>query len=74
MVQLTDMTVTMNSMKVKLNIISLDTTKQSRFTRNYYCWICGSNYTHGGKTCLSKKAVHQEEAYYKKRLGRIKKG
>ena len=30
-------------------------------------------YTHRSKTCSSEKAVHQEEAYHKKRMGRSEK-
>ena len=38
-----------------------------------YCLSCGRNFTHGSKTCPEKKAGHQEAAYYKKKMGGIKK-
>ena len=67
--KLTYMTLTMNFMQAQLKALGSDQTNQTRSKRKYYCWICGSNYTHGSKTCSSNKAGHQEEAYHKKRLG-----
>ena len=45
------------------------TKNKARPKNKYYCWSCGSNYTHGRKKCSSKKAGHQEEAYYKNIMG-----
>ena len=47
MAQLVQMSVTMNSTKVQLRILSPDTTNKTRSKRKYYCWSCGSNYNHG---------------------------
>ena len=74
MTQLAQMSVTLNSMKERLRILSSATTSQTRSKRKYYWWICGSIYTHGSKTHLAKKSGHREEAYYKKRLGGRRKG
>ena len=52
----------------------LCTNQPSKAKRKHYCWSCGSNYTRGGVTCSSKKAGHQEESYYKKRMGGSEKG
>ena len=72
--QLEKMNVIMNAMQAQLNILSSDSTNQTRTNRKYYCWSCGSNYNYGSKTCSYKKAGHWEEAYHKKRLGGIEKG
>ena len=61
MVQLAQMNVTMNATKAQINILSSAPTNETRSKRKYYCWSCGSNYTHGSKTCSAKKAGHQEE-------------
>ena len=74
MEKMSHMTVIMNAMQAQLKTLASDQTNQISSKRKYYCWICGGNYTHGSKTCSSKKAGHQEEAYYKKRLGRSEKG
>ena len=66
MAQLEQMNVTMNTMQAQLKALASAQTKQARPKRNNYCWSCGSNYTHGIKTCSPKKAGYQEEAYYKK--------
>ena len=72
--QLSHMTVTMNDMQAQLKMLSLAYTKKTRSRRKYYCWSCRRSYTHGSKNSSSKKAGHNEEAYYKKRLGRSEKG
>ena len=74
MAQLAQMTVTMNAMQAQLNTLASAQTNQARPKRNHYCWSCGSKYTHGRQTCLSKKAGHQDEEYYNKRMGGSEKG
>ena len=74
MSQLALMTVTMNAMQVQLKTLASAQTNQERPKRKHYCQSCGSNYTHGRKTYLSKKAVHQDDAYYKKRMRGSEKG
>ena len=59
MEQLSQLTVTMNSMQAQLYIFSSAPTNQTRNKSNYYCWICGRNYTHGYKTCSANKAGHK---------------
>ena len=51
---LTHMTLTINAMQLQLNMLTLAPMNQTRSKRNYYCWIGGSNYTHGSKTYSSK--------------------
>ena len=73
MAQLSYMNVTMNAIQEHLKTLTLEPTNQMRSKRKYYCWSFGSNYTHRSKTCSSKKFGHQDQAYYKKRLGGIEK-
>ena len=73
MAQLAHMTVTMNAMQAQLKTLASAKTNQSRSKGNFYCWGCERNLTHGRKTCSSKKAVHQEEAYYNKSMGSSEK-
>ena len=74
MAQSEQKTVTMNAMQAQLKVLTVALTIQKISKRKYYCWSCGSNYTHGSKTLSSKKSGHQDEDYYKKRLGGSKKG
>ena len=74
MAQLAHINVTMNAMQAQLKTLATVPTNQTRSKRKYYCLSCGSNYTNESKTCSSKKSGHQDEAYYKKRLGGNKKG
>ena len=74
MVQLAQMTVTMNSMQAQLKKLDSAQNNQAIPKKKHYCWSCGRNYTHGRKTFPAKKAGHQEEAYYKKRIGDSEKG
>ena len=74
MAQLEHMNVTMNTIQAKLKTLTYAQTNQATPKRKHYCWICVSNYTHRSKTCSSKKAVHQDDAYYKKRMDGIEKG
>ena len=69
MAQLAHMTVTVDAMQVQLNTLSSAQTNETRPKRNHYCWSCRINYTHGGGNWSSTKAGHQDEAYYKKRMG-----
>ena len=69
MAQLVQMTVTMNAMQAQLKTLAAAPMKQTRLKRKYYCWSFGRNYTHRSKTLSSNKSGHQDEAYYKKRLG-----
>ena len=66
MSQLAHMTATMNAMQAQLKTLASAQNNQVRPKRKFYCWSCGSNFTHGSKIFSSKKAGHQEEAYYKK--------
>ena len=50
MAQLEQMNLTMNAMQTQLKTLSSDPTNKTRTKRQYYCWICGSNYTHVSKT------------------------
>ena len=68
MTQLAQMTVMINSMQVQLDNFSSAPIKPTSTKSKYYFWSWGSNYTHWSKTCSDKKAVHKEEAFYKKRL------
>ena len=72
--QLAQMNVTKNSIQAQFNTLSSETMNPKRTKKNYFCWSCGSNYNNGIKTWSAKKAVHKEDAYYKKRLGGSKKG
>ena len=63
----------MNAMQVQLNTLASDQTNQTMPKRKHYCWSCGRNYNHGSKICSLKKAGHQDEAYYKKIMGRSEK-
>ena len=74
MEQFAQTTLTMNSIQAQIRILSSAPTNQTRSNRTYYFQSFRSNYTHGSKTQSAKKAGHQEEAYYKKRLGGRKKG
>ena len=74
MAQLEHMIVTMNAMQAQLKTLATAPTNQTRSKRKYYCWSFSINYTHGIKTCSSNKPGHQDQAYYKKRLGRSEKG
>ena len=71
---MTQMAATMNLMQAQLKILSSSLTKQKRTKSMYYCWVCGSNYTHVSKTFSARKAGHKEEDHYKKRLEGRKKG
>ena len=73
MEQSAHMTVTMNSMQAQLNTLAAALTNQTRRKRKCYRWICGSNYTHGSKTCSSNKSGHQYEVYYNQILGESEK-
>ena len=72
--QLAQMTVIMNAMQEQLKTLASVQTNQVRPKIKYYCWSCGSNFTHGIITCSEKKAGHQEEVYYKKMMGGSEKG
>ena len=74
MAQLAQLTVIMNAMQAQLKTLASAETNQVRPKIKFYCCSCGINFTRGSKTCASKKAVHQEEAYYKKRMGVSEKG
>ena len=74
MAQFAHMTVTMNAMQAQLKTLSSAKTNQARPKREFYYCSCGRNFTHGSKTCSEKKVGHQEEAYYKKRMGVSEKG
>ena len=62
--QFSQMTVTMNTVKAQLKNFSLVTTNPTRTKRKFYCWICGKQFTNGGKTCTAKKSGHTDDAYY----------
>ena len=49
MAQLAQITVTMNDMQVQLKTLTSTTSNPTRTKRKFYCWICGSNFTHGSK-------------------------
>ena len=68
------MTVIMSAIQEQLKTLTSAQTNQVSPKRKFYWWICGSNFNHGSKTCLAKKAGHKEEAYYKKRMGGSDKG
>ena len=74
MAQLAHMTMTMNDMQAQLRTLVSTPTNQTRSKINYFCWSCRGSYTHGSITYSSKKLVHQEEDYYKKKLVGIEKG
>ena len=74
MEQLEHMTVTMDAMQDQLKTVASAQTNQARPKRKFYCWSCGSNLTHGRKTCSAKKSGHQEEAYHNKIMGGSEKG
>ena len=74
MAQLAQMIVTMKAMHAQLKTLASAKTNQASPKRKFYCWSCGSNFTHGSKTWSAKKAGHQEEAYYKKIFGGSEKG
>ena len=61
--QLAQITVTMNAIQAQLKKLASAQTNQSRSKSNHYCWSCGSNFTHGSKTCSSNKAGNQDEVY-----------
>ena len=69
MAQLSQINVTINSMQSQLKTLDYAQKNQAMPKRNYYFWSCGSNYTHRSKTCSSKKLGHQDDAYYKERMG-----
>ena len=46
MAQLEQMTETMKNMQAKLKTVASAPTNQTSSKRKYYCWGCGSNYTH----------------------------
>ena len=50
MAQLAQITVTMNTMQVKLKTLASAQTNQARPKSKHYYWSCGRNYTYGGKT------------------------
>ena len=54
MEKLAQMTMTMNAMQAQLKRLVSVPTNQTRSNRNYYCWICRSNYTHRIKSYSSK--------------------
>ena len=74
MAQLAQMNVTTNAIKAQPKTRAYAQTNQSMPKEKQYCWSCGINYTHGRKTCSSKKAGHQDDAYYKKRMVGSEKG
>ena len=51
MVQLAQITVTMNTVQEQLKTLVSAQTNQASPKRKHYCCICGSNYTAGSKTC-----------------------
>ena len=63
MEQLAQMNVTMKAMQAQLNTLSSATINTTKTKSKFYCWSCGSNYTHGVKTCLPKKKGHKEDSY-----------
>ena len=50
MSQLVQMTITMNTMQAQLKTLSSAITNPTSTNINFYCWICGGNFTHGSKT------------------------
>ena len=58
----------------QLKTLASAQTNQARSKRKHYFCNCGINFTHRRKNCSSNKAVHQYEAYYKKRMGVSEKG
>ena len=74
MSQLAHISVTMNTMQAQLKALVSKKNKQARTKRKHYSWSCRSNYTHGRKNFSPKKAVHQDESYYNKRIGGSEKG
>ena len=67
MAQLAQMTVTMNAIQAQLKTLASAQNNQPRQKINFYCWICGINFTHGTKTWSAKKAGHQEKTYLQKK-------
>ena len=49
MAQLAQMTVTMNAMQAQVKTLASAQNHQARPKRKFYCWSCGSNYTHRRK-------------------------
>ena len=74
MAHLEQMNVTMNSMQAQLKTLASSQNNQARPKIKFYFWSYVRKFTHRRKTCSAKKAVHQEEAYYKKRMGGSEKG
>ena len=72
--QLAQMNVTMNAMQAQLKTLASAQTNQASPKIKFYCWSCGSNFTHEIKTCSANKAGLQEEVHYKKRMGGNEKG
>ena len=72
--QLSHMTVTMKSIQAQLKTLASAQTNQPRSKKKHYFWSCGRNFNHRIRTLSSKKAGHQEEVYYKKRMGGSENG
>ena len=74
MAQLSHMTVTMNAIQAQLKALASAQTNQSNPKRKHYFWSCGRKSTHRIKNCLSKRAEHKDDAYYRKMLSSSEKG
>ena len=61
MAQLAQITAAMNSTQAQLKTLSVTSTNTTTRKGKIYCWSCGSDFTHGSKTCSSKKTVHKED-------------
>ena len=58
-VQLSQMTVTMNEIQAPLKNLYTTSTNPKMTERKFYCSRCGSNLIHGNKTCSSNKTGHK---------------
>ena len=74
MAQLAKMAAIIIAMQAQLNTISATSTNSTRTNMKYYCSRCGINFTHGSKTCSSKKTCHKKQSHCKKTLEDIEKG
>ena len=68
MAQLAQMNETMSAIQAYLKTLSSAATTKPK--REYLCWICGINLSHGRKEFTNKKSGHK----FKKIIGRNKKG
>ena len=72
MAQLAQLTIDMVKMQSQIKTLSSSSTTISK-RKCYFC-IYGSNFSHGNKTCTTKKSGHKDEAYCKKYYGADKRG